>query len=33
MLESLFYYGLRLFSYRHYVGSVMHVYHILRGSR
>ena len=28
--ETLFYYGLRLFSYRHYVGSVMHVYHVLR---
>lgn len=30
MLEMLFYYGLRLFSYRHYVGSVVHVYNILR---
>lgn len=30
MHETLFYYGLRLFSYRHYVGSVVHVYHILR---
>ncbi len=30
MLETLFYYGLRLFSYRHYVGSVLHVYNILR---
>lgn len=30
MLESLFYYGLRLFSYRHFVGSVVHVYNILR---
>ncbi|KAI9880764.1 MAG: hypothetical protein M1830_000653 [Pleopsidium flavum] len=30
MMETLFYYGLRLFSYRHYVGSVMHVYNILR---
>ena len=28
--ETLFYYGLRLFSYRHYVGSVVHVYHVLR---
>ncbi|KAK3108000.1 hypothetical protein LTR53_017884, partial [Teratosphaeriaceae sp. CCFEE 6253] len=30
MLEALFYYGLRLFSYRDYVGSVMHTYNILR---
>ena len=30
MLDLLFYYGLRLFSYRHYVGSVLHVYNILR---
>ncbi|KAF6224723.1 hypothetical protein HO133_009916 [Letharia lupina] len=30
MHETLFYYGLRLFSYRHYVGSVVHVYHALR---
>jgi hypothetical protein len=30
MLETLFYYGLRLFSYRHYVGSVLHVYNVLR---
>ena len=30
MQETLFYYGLRLFSYRHYVGSVVHVYHVLR---
>lgn len=30
MLELLFYYGLRLFSYRHYAGSVLHVYNILR---
>ena len=30
MHETLFYYGLRLFSYRHYVGSVLHVYHVLR---
>ena len=30
MHETLFYYGLRLFSYRHYIGSVVHVYHILR---
>lgn len=30
MLELLFYYGLRLFSYRHYVGSIVHVYNILR---
>lgn len=29
MLELLFYYGLRLFSYRHYVGSILHVYNIL----
>lgn len=28
--ETLFYYGLRLFSYRHYVGSVVHAYHVLR---
>ena len=30
MMETLFYYGLRLFSYRHYVGSVLHVYNALR---
>ena len=30
MHETLFYYGLRLFSYRNYVGSVVHVYHVLR---
>lgn len=30
MHETLFYYGLRLFSYRHYVGCVVHVYHVLR---
>ena len=30
MHETLFYYGLRLFSYRNYVGSVVHIYHILR---
>lgn len=30
MHETLFYYGLRLFSYRHYVGSVVHIYHVLR---
>ncbi|ERF77085.1 hypothetical protein EPUS_06303 [Endocarpon pusillum Z07020] len=30
MLELLFFYGLRLFSYRHYVGSVVHVYNVLR---
>ena len=30
MHETLFYYGMRLFSYRHYVGSVLHVYHVLR---
>ena len=30
MLETAFYYGLRLFSYRHFVGSVLHVYNILR---
>lgn len=30
MLETLFYYGLRLFSYRHYVGAVLHVYNVLK---
>ena len=30
MLDVLFYYGLRLFSYRNYVGAVMHVYNVLR---
>ncbi len=30
MLEALFGYGLRLFSYRTYVGSVLHVYNVLR---
>lgn len=30
ILESSFYFGLRLFSYRHYCGSVLHVYNILR---
>ena len=30
MLESSFYYGLRLFSYQQQVGSVLHVYNILR---
>ncbi|KAI9657477.1 MAG: hypothetical protein M1821_003159 [Bathelium mastoideum] len=30
ILEALFYYGLRLFSYRNIVGSVMHVYNALR---
>ena len=30
MHETLFYYGLRLFSYRNYVGSVVHIYHVLR---
>ena len=30
MLEMSFYYGLRLFSYRHSVGSILHVYNILR---
>jgi hypothetical protein len=30
MLELLFYHGLRLFSYRHYVGSVLHIYNALR---
>ena len=30
MSEALFYYGLRLFSYRNYVGSVVHVYNVLR---
>lgn len=29
-LDAMFYYGLRLFSYRNYVGSVLHVYNILR---
>ncbi|KAI9711032.1 MAG: hypothetical protein M1820_002470 [Bogoriella megaspora] len=28
--EALFYYGLRLFSYRNYVSSVLHVYNVLR---
>ena len=28
--DAMFYYGLRLFSYRNYVGSVLHVYNILR---
>ncbi|KAL6720015.1 hypothetical protein ACLMJK_001936 [Lecanora helva] len=30
ILEISFYYGLRLFSYRHFVGSVLHVYNVLR---
>lgn len=30
MHETLCYYGLRLFSYRHYVGSIVHAYHVLR---
>ena len=30
ILEALFYYGTRLFSYRNYLGSVMHTYNILR---
>lgn len=30
MLEATFYYGLRLLSYRNYVGSVLHAYNILR---
>lgn len=30
MLEALFGYGLRLFSYRTYVGSVLHVYNVLQ---
>ena len=30
MSDALFYYGLRLFSYRNYVGSVVHVYNVLR---
>ena len=30
ILELSFYYGLRLFSYRHFVGSVLHVYNVLR---
>lgn len=29
ILDATFYYGLRLFSYRNYVGSVLHVYNIL----
>ena len=29
ILEALFYYGLRLFSYRHYAGAVVHVYNVL----
>ena len=32
MSDALFYYGLRLFSYRNYVGSVVHVYNVLRRS-
>ena len=30
MLDALFYYGLRLFSYRNYLGSILHVYNILK---
>ncbi|KAL9099637.1 MAG: hypothetical protein Q9163_004889 [Psora crenata] len=30
MLDALFYYGLRLFSYRNLVGSVVHIYNVLR---
>ena len=30
MLDALFYYGLRLFSYRNIVGSVVHMYNVLR---
>lgn len=30
MLDTTFYYGLRLLSYRNYVGSVLHAYNILR---
>ena len=30
MLDALFYYGLRVFSYRNYLGSVLHVYNVLR---
>lgn len=30
MLEALFYYGVRLFSYRNYVGSLLHAYNVLR---
>lgn len=30
MLESSFYFGLRLFSYRHYCGAVLHVYNVMR---
>lgn len=30
MLEALFYYGLRLFSYRNYVGAVIHIYNTLK---
>ena len=29
-MSTSFYFGLRLFSYRHYVGAVLHVYNILR---
>ncbi|KAL9129553.1 MAG: hypothetical protein Q9217_002009 [Psora testacea] len=30
MLDAIFYYGLRLFSYRNFVGSVVHMYNVLR---
>lgn len=30
MLEALFYYGVRLFSYRNYVGGLLHAYNVLR---
>lgn len=30
MHDILYYYGLRLFSYRQYVGTVLHMYHVLR---
>ena len=30
MLDALFYYGLRLFHYRNYVGSILHMYNVLR---
>lgn len=30
MFEALFYYGIRLFSYRNYLGSVLHTYNALR---
>ena len=30
MLDAMSYYGLRLFNYRNYVGSVLHIYNVLR---